>query len=88
MNQELPNTHCFLNGNDVWEKFLLQPFKYQRLSQKWSILYVDKKHNRSRRDFLKAAGAARVGAIFAAFNPLTKASQGPKTIPTRPFGKT
>ena len=47
-----------------------------------------KKHNRSRRDFLKAAGAASVGSIFAAFNPLTEASEGPKTIPTRPFGKT
>lgn len=88
MNQELLNTHCFLNGNDVWEKFLLQPFKYQRLSQKWRILYAYKKHNCSRRDFLKAAGAASVGAIFAALSPLTEASQGPKIIPTRLFGKT
>ena len=47
-----------------------------------------KKHNRSRRDFLKAAGAASLGSIFAAFNPLAEASQGPKTMPTRPFGKT
>jgi len=47
-----------------------------------------KTHNRSRRDFLKVAGAASVGSIFAAFNPLTEASEGPKTMPTRPFGKT
>jgi predicted aldo/keto reductase-like oxidoreductase len=47
-----------------------------------------KKHNRSRRDFLKVAGAAGVGSIFAAFNTLTEASEGPKTMPTRPFGKT
>jgi uncharacterized protein len=47
-----------------------------------------KNHNRSRRDFLKAAGAASVGSIVAAFNPLAEASEGPKTIPTRPFGKT
>jgi len=47
-----------------------------------------KKHDRSRRDFLKAAGAESVGSIFAAFNPLTEASEGPKTMPTRPFGKT
>jgi predicted aldo/keto reductase-like oxidoreductase len=47
-----------------------------------------KEHNRSRRDFLKVAGAAGVGSIFAAFNPLTEASEGPKTMPTRPFGKT
>jgi predicted aldo/keto reductase-like oxidoreductase len=37
---------------------------------------------------LKVAGAAGVGSIFAAFNPLTEASEGPKTMPTRPFGKT
>jgi predicted aldo/keto reductase-like oxidoreductase len=47
-----------------------------------------KKHNPSRRDFLKAAGAAGVGSIFAAFNPLAEASEGPKTMPVRPFGKT
>jgi hypothetical protein len=47
-----------------------------------------KEHNRSRRDFLKVAGAVSLGSIFAAFNPLTEASQGPKIMPTRPFGKT
>jgi uncharacterized protein len=47
-----------------------------------------KKHNRSRRDFLKIAGAASVGSIFSALSPLTEASEGPETIPTRPFGKT
>ena len=47
-----------------------------------------KKYNRSRRAFLKAAGAASMGSIFSAFSPLTEASEGPKTIPTRPFGKT
>jgi predicted aldo/keto reductase-like oxidoreductase len=29
-----------------------------------------------------------MGSIFAAFTPLTEASEGSKTIPTRPFGKT
>ncbi len=47
-----------------------------------------KKHNPSRRDFLKAAGAAGVGSIFSAFNPLAEASEGPETMPVRPFGKT
>lgn len=47
-----------------------------------------KKLNRSRRNFLKVASAASVGSIFAAFNPLTEASQEPQTIPTRPLGKT
>ncbi len=47
-----------------------------------------KQYNRSRRDFLKAAGAASVGSIFAAFNPLAEASEGAQTMPTRPFGKT
>ena len=46
------------------------------------------KHSLSRRDFLKAAGTVGVGSIFAAFTPVTEASEGPKTIPTRPFGKT
>ena len=47
-----------------------------------------KKYNQSRRDFLKAASAASFGSIFAAFNPSTEASEGPQTMPTRPFGKT
>jgi predicted aldo/keto reductase-like oxidoreductase len=46
------------------------------------------KYNRSRRNFLKAVGAASVGSIFSTFNPLTEASQESQTIPTRPFGKT
>jgi predicted aldo/keto reductase-like oxidoreductase len=47
-----------------------------------------KKHNLSRRDFLKATGAASVGSILTAFNSLTEASEGPRKVPTRPFGKT
>jgi len=46
-----------------------------------------KKHNWSRRNFLKAAGAASVGSILTAFDLLTEASEGPKKVPTRPFGK-
>ncbi|MBT8371366.1 MAG: twin-arginine translocation signal domain-containing protein, partial [Deltaproteobacteria bacterium] len=47
-----------------------------------------KNHNRSRRDFLKVAGAAGLGSIFAAFGTLTEAAERPKTVPTRPFGNT
>ena len=47
-----------------------------------------KKHNLSRRDFLKATGAASVGSILTAFNSLTEASEEPRKMPTRPFGKT
>lgn len=47
-----------------------------------------KKHNLSRRDFLKATGAASVGSILTAFNSLTEASEGPRKMPSRPFGKT
>ena len=46
-----------------------------------------KNHNWSRRNFLKAAGAASVGSILTAFDLLTEASEGPKKVPTRPFGK-
>ncbi len=49
---------------------------------------VTKKHDPSRRDFLKAAGAAGVGSVIAAINPLAEAAQGPETVPVRPFGKT
>jgi uncharacterized protein len=49
---------------------------------------VTKKHDPSRRDFLKAAGAAGVGSVFSAINPLAEAAQGPETVPVRPFGKT
>jgi predicted aldo/keto reductase-like oxidoreductase len=56
--------------------------------KKGGFCILIKEHNRSRRDFLKVAGAAGVGSIFAAFNTLTEASEGPKTMPTRPFGKT
>jgi predicted aldo/keto reductase-like oxidoreductase len=49
---------------------------------------VAKSHNRSRRNFLKTVGAAGVGSILAAYNPLTEASEGAQTMPTRPFGKT
>jgi uncharacterized protein len=47
-----------------------------------------KKHDPSRRDFLKAAGAAGVGSVVAAFNPLAEASEQPAAMPVRPFGKT
>jgi predicted aldo/keto reductase-like oxidoreductase len=49
---------------------------------------LTKKHNPSRRDFLKAAGAAGVGSVIAAINPLAEAAQGTETVPVRPFGKT
>jgi predicted aldo/keto reductase-like oxidoreductase len=49
---------------------------------------IVKKHSRSRRNFLKTLGSASLGSLFAAFNPLTKASGEPQTMPTRPFGKT
>jgi predicted aldo/keto reductase-like oxidoreductase len=45
-------------------------------------------HNRwSRRDFLKAAGTAGVGAIAAPVHSLANASDEQNVIPTRPFGK-
>jgi len=37
---------------------------------------------------LKATGAASVGSILTAFNSLTEASEGPRKMPSRPFGKT
>jgi predicted aldo/keto reductase-like oxidoreductase len=49
---------------------------------------LKRKRNPSRRDFLKIAGAAGAGSVFAAFNPLAEASEGPQTVPVRPFGKT
>ena len=49
---------------------------------------LKEKHNWSRREFLKAAGAASVGSILTGFGPLTEASEGPKQVPTRWFGKT
>lgn len=48
---------------------------------------LKEKNNLSRRDFLKATGAASVGSILTAVNPLTAAAEGPKKVPTRPFGK-
>ena len=46
------------------------------------------KHNLSRRDFLKTTGAVSAGSILTAFNSLTEASERPRKMPTRPFGKT
>jgi uncharacterized protein len=46
------------------------------------------KHSPSRRDFLKAVGAASAGSVFSAFNPLAEASKGPEKMPVRVFGKT
>ena len=55
----------------------------------------DKKGNLSRRDFIKAAGAASLGASFLPLNAAAQASESESTInsepmivPTRPFGKT
>jgi uncharacterized protein len=59
-----------------------------RIYLKYKESYMLKeKHNWSRRDFLKAAGAASVGSILTGFNPLTEASEESKKVPTRPFGK-
>lgn len=46
------------------------------------------KNNPSRRDFLKVAGTASLGSIFAACSTLVEASEEQPTIPVRPFGKT
>jgi len=42
----------------------------------------------SRRDFLKAAGTAGLGAVMAPVSQITNAADTEKTIPVRPFGKT
>jgi len=47
-----------------------------------------KDSNWSRRKFLKAAGVAGAGTVFAPMTGLVKASETHATIPTRPFGKT
>jgi predicted aldo/keto reductase-like oxidoreductase len=44
--------------------------------------------NWSRRDFLKAAGAAGVGSVIRPIESLAKSSDKPLVIPTRTFGKT
>jgi predicted aldo/keto reductase-like oxidoreductase len=49
---------------------------------------LKEKNKLSRRDFLKAAGAASVGSILTAVNPLTEAAATHQKVPTRPFGKT
>ena len=49
---------------------------------------LKEKNKLSRRDFLKAAGAASVGSILTAVNPLTEAAAAHQKVPTRPFGKT
>jgi hypothetical protein len=45
-----------------------------------------KKHNLSRRAFLKTAGLAGAGAIVSPFNQSARASEETQTMPTRPFG--
>jgi predicted aldo/keto reductase-like oxidoreductase len=49
---------------------------------------LKEKNKLSRRDFLKAAGAASIGSILTAVNPLTEAAVAHQKVPTRPFGKT
>ena len=44
--------------------------------------------NWSRRDFLKAAGAAGVGSVIRPIESLAKSSDEPLVMPTRTFGKT
>ena len=46
-----------------------------------------KENHLSRRDFLKAAGTAGLGAITAPGHQLANASDGQNIVPTRPFGK-
>jgi predicted aldo/keto reductase-like oxidoreductase len=45
-------------------------------------------NNWSRRDFLKAAGAAGVGSVIRPIEGLAKSSDEPLVMPTRTFGKT
>ncbi|MGB7030804.1 MAG: aldo/keto reductase [Syntrophobacteria bacterium] len=45
-------------------------------------------NNWSRRDFLKAAGAAGVGSVLAPIESLAESADEPRVMPTRPFGKT
>jgi predicted aldo/keto reductase-like oxidoreductase len=47
-----------------------------------------KKHNLSRREFLKAAGIAGAGSVIAPFYQPPNASEGSGEMPVRPFGNT
>ncbi|MCG6919290.1 MAG: aldo/keto reductase [Deltaproteobacteria bacterium] len=47
-----------------------------------------KNRNWSRRDFLRAAGAAGLGSIIAPMDRLAESSTESVSMPTRPFGKT
>ncbi len=47
-----------------------------------------KNHNWSRRDFLRAAGAAGLGSIIAPIDRLAQSSNESVAMPTRPFGGT
>ena len=42
----------------------------------------------TRRNFLKATGAAGLGSLMATADPLTAAAETPTKVPTRPFGRT
>ena len=42
----------------------------------------------TRRNFLKATGTAGLGAVMAPVNKIANATEAPKTLPVRPFGKT
>jgi len=45
-------------------------------------------HNWSRRDFLRAAGAAGLGSIISSIDRMAESSDDPVAMPTRPFGRT
>ena len=45
-------------------------------------------HNWSRRDFLRAAGAAGLGSIISSIDRMAESSDEPMAMPTRPFGRT
>jgi len=47
-----------------------------------------KKQNWSRRDFLRATGAAGLGSIIAPIDLLAKSADESASMPTRPFGRT
>jgi predicted aldo/keto reductase-like oxidoreductase len=48
---------------------------------------TQKENHWSRRDFLKATGAAGLGAVMAPVDQLANASDEQSIVPTRPFGK-
>jgi predicted aldo/keto reductase-like oxidoreductase len=49
---------------------------------------VSKNHNWTRRDFLRAAGAAGLGSLIAPIDCLAQSSNESAAMPARPFGRT